>query len=239
MGSGTTEGSPAPEAKRLTTTEILSISQRADSFLTFGQAPEPPIRRPTEAVPPAGLEPPESDPDESRVREFILAHHDRAANGNIAGLSRDYAEEVDFLGKRKTRDEIIAETRAYHTKWPTVSESIITPITVKRTGNDYQATYTVKFRTESADGEWSEGNNDLTLTLQIVHGTIEITRQTARVYGRQSSESATAPQTPPPIEPAAPKAAALRPIKIVLSGTVGSINNLNASKTTVPSFSMP
>jgi hypothetical protein len=220
LGSGTTEGSPAPEVKPLATTEVLTISQRADSFLTFGKAPEPAIRSEAEEVPLAGLEAPESDADGSRIREFILAHHDRATNGDIAGLSRDYAEEVDFLGKRKTRDEIVAETRAYHAKWTTVSESIQTPITVERIGDQYEASYTVKFRTETADGEWSEGNNDLRLTLQIVNGTIEITRQSARVYGRQSSESAASPQTPPPVAPAVPQEPALQPIRIVVSGTI-------------------
>jgi hypothetical protein len=220
LGAGTAESSLPPAAKPLETTANLTVSRREESLIAFGAAAATLTKPASPVSTPTGLEPPDSDPDESRIREFVVAHHDRASNDDLVGLGRDYADEVGFLGKRKTRDEILAETRAYQAKWPTVSESIITPITVKRTGNDYQATYTVKFRTESADGEWSEGNNDLTLTLQIVNGTIEITRQTARVYGRQSSESDGSPQTTPPVEPAVPKAPALKPINIVLSGTV-------------------
>lgn len=220
LGKGNPDGGALPAAKPLDTSVNLTISRREDSFVTFGPSQAKPIKRPELEAPPTGLEPPDSDPDESRVREFVLAHHDRASNGDIAGLGRDYADEVDFLGKRKTRDEILAETRAYQAKWPTVSESIITPITVKRSGNDYQATYTVKFRTESADGEWSEGSNDLTLVLRIANGTIEIIRQNARVYGRQSSASNAPERDNPPAEGSTPEKPELRPIKIVLAGPV-------------------
>gem|GEM_PF-6238644 len=123
---------------------------------------------------------------EQRIREFVHAHHKKASAGDIPGLGRDYAEQVEYLGENKTNSAILKEERQYHQRWSSVTEKIVSPIISTPYGDGYIVKYTLDYRTE-ANGEWASGKNDLSLTVRVSGGSIRITRQSAKLYDRQSS----------------------------------------------------
>lgn len=121
------------------------------------------------------------------VKEFIVAHHTKAAQGDVAGMAADYDQTVDFLDKgRLSRDAILAEETAQRQKWPRSSERILGPVVVSHEGGLWTASYTLEFYDENAAGEWHRGQVDLTMTMTSQIGVLIIISQKGRVHDVQS-----------------------------------------------------
>lgn len=117
------------------------------------------------------------------VKEFITAHHDKAARGKITELGADYDQSVDFLDKgRLSRDAIQAEEIAGRQKWPRATEKILGTVTVSKDGGLWTANYTIEFRNENTAGEWLRGQADLTVTMTSNMGSLIIISQKAKVH---------------------------------------------------------
>jgi len=126
---------------------------------------------------------------ETEVKEFIVAHHDKAAQGRVTDMVADYDQTVDFLDKgRLSRDAIQAEETAQRQKWPRGSEKILGPVTVSRDGGLWKATYSIQFHNENTVGEWILGQADLTITMTSNMGRLIIISQKAKVHDVTSSK---------------------------------------------------
>ena len=161
-----------------------------DRWFVFTDSPNdksiarPATPPPASALPKTGIE---ADEDrKNRIRKFVIAHHQKPGAGSINQLEQDYAEMVDFLGNSKTVDEIMNDERRYHKEWSSVTANIITPITVMGDETDFRVSYTVEYRTESLDGRWALGKNDIQLTVRAVDDELKIVRQTSKVYDKSS-----------------------------------------------------
>ena len=126
---------------------------------------------------------------ETEVKEFIVAHHDKAAQGRVTDMVADYDQTVDFLDKgRLSRDAIQAEETAQRQKWPRGSEKILGPVTVSKDGGLWKATYSIQFHNENTVGEWILGQADLTITMTSNMGRLIIISQKAKVHDVTSSK---------------------------------------------------
>lgn len=123
------------------------------------------------------------------VKDFITAHHDKAAQGKITELVADYDQTVDFLDKgRLSRDAIQAEEIAGRQKWPRATEKILGTVAVSKDGGLWTATYTIEFHNENTVGEWLRGKADLTVTMTSNMGSLIIISQKAKVHGVTGSK---------------------------------------------------
>ena len=103
---------------------------------------------------------------EAGVKEFIVAHHTKASQGDVAGMVADYDEWVDFLDKGQvSRATIQAEELQQRQKWPKSTEAVLGPLTVARAGAAWVADYTIEFYNENITGEWLRGRADLSMTV--------------------------------------------------------------------------
>lgn len=126
---------------------------------------------------------------ETEVKEFIAAHHEKAAQGRVTDMVADYDQTVDFLDKgRLSRDAIQAEEIAGRQKWPKGSEKILGPVTVSKDGGLWTATYSIQFHNENTVGEWILGQADLTITMTSNMGRLIIISQKAKVHDVTSSK---------------------------------------------------
>ena len=125
---------------------------------------------------------------EDGVKEFIIAHHTKASQGDVPGMVDDYDQTVDFLDKGKlSKDAILAEETVERQKWPRSSERILGPVLVSHEGGLWKASYTLEFDDANAVGEWHRGQADLRMTMTSNLGRLIIIAQKARVHDVQSS----------------------------------------------------
>jgi hypothetical protein len=127
---------------------------------------------------------------ETGVKEFITAHHTKAAQGDVSGMVADYDDTVDFLDKGKLlRNTILAEETAQRQKWPRSSEKILGPVLVSHDGGLWTARYTLEFYNENAAGEWNRGQVDLTMTMTSNLGRLMIISQKAKAHDLMDSKT--------------------------------------------------
>ncbi|MCW0221446.1 MAG: hypothetical protein OJI67_24185 [Prosthecobacter sp.] len=161
---------------------------------------------------------------EARVRSFLIDHHSKATQGDLAGLLANYAETVDFLDKGNiSRDHIGAEESAHRVRWPKGEEVVQGDIHVSREGSLWRASYTMMFRNENNAGGWQKGLVDLTLDVSVSPDGMRIVAQKAVVRDVQEGGSPPAASRAEPAHPTPPPVKVRLPSPVWTTSTTGTL----------------
>lgn len=117
------------------------------------------------------------------VKDFIIAHHNKAKNSDVEGLVEDYAERVDYFTQGLVDQKFIMQAELkHHTNHVIEEESIVGDIWVKKLlGNSgYKATYLLKNRTlDLRDNRRTESLHEINLLIIEAPAGLKIARQQA------------------------------------------------------------
>ncbi|TDU80788.1 hypothetical protein EI77_00085 [Prosthecobacter fusiformis] len=162
---------------------------------------------------------------EAKVRAFLIDHHNKASQGDLAGLLANYAETVDFLDKGNlSRDRIGADESAHRTRWPKGEEVVQGGIHISREGFSlWRASYTMMFRNENSAGGWQKGLADLTLDVSVSPDGMRIVAQKAVVRDVQEGGPAPASSRTEPARPNPPPVKVRLPSPVWASSTTGTL----------------
>lgn len=161
---------------------------------------------------------------EAKVRAFVVDHHSKATQGDLAGLLANYAETVDFLDKGNiSRDRIGADESAHRARWPKGEEVVQGDIRLSREGSLWRASYTMMFRNENNAGGWQKGLADLTLDVSVSPDGMRIVAQKAVVRDVQEGGPAPASVRAEPARPSLPPVKVRLPSPVWASSTTGTL----------------
>ncbi len=171
-----------PDNRRTWLCEITARRVGADAMATeniyhYG-INGPPFRITTETkkLVPRPLQQPPGDPFLKQVPGFIIAHENRERARDINSILHDYAQNVNYYGKAKTRDEIGREKMNDFEKFPNHQESISQQPVAQRIGeNKYQVKYNYKFEMQKRDGKVDSGEVTVTCIIAVTGGEMQIT----------------------------------------------------------------
>jgi hypothetical protein len=138
--------------------------------------PQPSSALPAAPVPPAN-EPSSQNVNVKAIRDFVLAHHKKATEGNIAGMVADYADKVDhFQNGVVDRDFILKDEIAYHAKYIYVDEEVKGEIKTRDLPNGVvEVSYLLLVSWQKrADNELGGGEFDVTLEVGKADGRLQI-----------------------------------------------------------------
>ncbi len=161
---------------------------------------------------------------DTKVRSFLMDHHSKASQGDLAGLLANYAETVDFLEKGQiSRDRIGADESAHRERWPKGQEVVQGDIRLSREGSLWRASYTMMFRNENNAGGWQKGLADLTLDVSVSPNGMRIVGQKAVVRDVHEGGPALAASRAEPARPSPPPVKVRLPSPVWTSSTTGTL----------------
>ena len=87
----------------------------------------------------------ERDPQKQKVREFVMAHHEKASRGDWGEVCADYASLVNYFDLGTVQwPMVVAAQRDYHMKHK-VKETVLEPLAINRLANgSFEVTYELR-----------------------------------------------------------------------------------------------
>jgi len=173
---------PSPTA--VATPQKLAVASTSE--------PSAPPATPEPTTTPAAEQTPTATPGTQVTAEQIasfIAENLRFSNErNIDALVASRAATVDYFGKGVVnQDYIRSDMSNYFQRWPIGSEVLVSPIRIERgrSANEVVALFKTHFRVQNAKGEFIEGDNDNTQTVDIEDAVLKISGEKAHVTNRQ------------------------------------------------------
>lgn len=114
---------------------------------------------------------------------FVEYFRKAESTADLDVVMKQYAEEVDYFGTKRTNAQIRADKERYWAQWPVRKETITTVVKVKPSDvNEFLIFFDSTFRNENLEtGAWIEGEISSGYTVIEENKTFKVTKQVAQV----------------------------------------------------------
>jgi SUMO ligase MMS21 Smc5/6 complex component len=107
-----------------------------------------------------------------QIKDFLEAHHAKAASGDVASYCDDYAASINRYGKRSTRESIQKEEAEYFRQHQPLRQSFATPASISRkSASKVSVNYVMQFKSSNPS---KEGSRKLKVELEFISGAWKI-----------------------------------------------------------------
>jgi hypothetical protein len=154
--------------------------------------PTAPPATPEPIMPSAGEQAPNATPSGQITREQIISFISQdlqlSNERNIDALLACRGASVDYFDQGVVnQDYIRSDMSKYFQRWPVDSEQLVGPIQIMqgKSADEVVALFKTHFRVQNIKGNFIEGDNDNTLTIDIDDGVLKILGEKAHITNRR------------------------------------------------------